>query len=216
MIIIGYRIVPAKQFFNKLAARNWHSCMQLENYKTLSDEDIVRQITTHGQKELFSMLYNRYERKVEDKCYSILRNKDLAKEAKQIIFEKTYEKLNSYRGQSSFSSWLYSITYNFCIDYLRNKKKMNYPEWSHQHDLPEIIDVNPEDEEELINYENLSKILEMIHPEEKAILIMKYSDDLSIVEIAKALRLTESATKMRLKRAKARVFYLYRNTFPGL
>ncbi|MBV6639584.1 MAG: sigma-70 region 4 domain-containing protein, partial [Cyclobacteriaceae bacterium] len=52
-------------------------------------------------------------------------------------------------------------------------------------------------------------ILEVIHPEEKAILLMKYMDDLSIRDISIALRISENAAKMRLKRARSRVFYLY-------
>ena len=55
--------------------------------------------------------------------------------------------------------------------------------------------------------------MEMIHPEEKALLLMKYQDDLSIKTISEALRITENATKMRLKRARSRVIYLYKNKF---
>ena len=183
-----------------------------EKYKSTSDEEIIRMILAEERKELFGVLYHRYQRKVLDKCYSLLKNKELAEDAQQIIFEKTYEKLGSFKGKASFSSWLYSITYNYCIDYLRNKKKINYPEWNRKQELPEIID-EIQDEDSVINYENLLKILDLIHPEEKALLMMKYNDDLSISDIAQALRLTESATKMRLKRARARILYLYTQTY---
>lgn len=185
--------------------------MHFEKYKSYSDEAIIQLILNDGQKDLYGLLYSRYQQKVLDKSYSLLRNKELALEARQFIFEKTYEKLSSFQGKSSFSSWLYSITYNYCIDYLRNKKKENYPEWNMRQELPEIIDEIEEEDE--INTERLSLLLEMIHPEEKALLIMKYSENMSINEIAKALRLTESATKMRIKRARARVLYLYTKTY---
>ena len=157
--------------------------MMFEKYKQLSDEEIVRMIVEDGQKELYTILYNRYQMKVQDKSYSMLKNRDLAAEAKQHILEKTYEKLSSFKGKSSFSSWLYSITYNYCIDYLRNKKKMSYPEWNSKNELPEISDVI-EDEEEMIDSEKLNVILDKVHPEEKALLIMKYNDDISISNIA--------------------------------
>lgn len=186
--------------------------MLYEKYKNLRDEEIINLILEDGQSQLYGIIYKRYQSKVLDKCFSLLKNKDLAEEARQSIFEKTYEKLDSFKGKSSFSSWLYSITYNHCIDYLRNKKKMNYPEWNMNQELPEIID-SIDDEEEQIDSDKLNRILDMIHPEEKALLIMKYNDELSINHISKALRLTESATKMRIKRARARVLYLYGQTY---
>ena len=183
-----------------------------EKYKNTRDEEIIQLIVNEGQKELFTLLYNRYQVKVQDKCYSLLKSRDLAEEAKQNILEKTYEKLGSFKGKATFSSWLYSITYNYCIDYLRNKKKMSYPEWNQQQDIPEIVDTI-DDDEEMIDSDKLNAILDRIHPEEKALLMMKYHDDISISNIAKALRLTESATKMRIKRARARVIYLYNQTY---
>ena len=188
--------------------------MSLDRYKNMRDEEIIHIILEQGQKELYTILYNRYRVKVHDKSYSLLKNKDLADEATQNILERTYEKLSSFKGKSSFSSWLYSITYNYCIDYLRNKKKMSYPEWNRQQEMPDISDtIDPDEDEDLINNEKLNIILEKIHPEEKALLLMKYNDDISISNIARALRLTESATKMRIKRARARVLYLYYQTY---
>ena len=60
-----------------------------------------------------------------------------------------------------------------------------------------------------MNYDELLLLLEKIHPEEKALILMKYKDDLSMKQIGTALRISEDAAKMRLKRAKARVLYLY-------
>jgi DNA-directed RNA polymerase specialized sigma24 family protein len=58
------------------------------------------------------------------------------------------------------------------------------------------------------------KVMEKIHPEEKAMLIMKYSDKIYMKQIAEALRITESAVKMRIKRAKARLIFQYKKMFP--
>ncbi|MBN2174041.1 MAG: RNA polymerase sigma factor [Bacteroidales bacterium] len=186
--------------------------MHLDNYKSLKDEEIISIILQEHKTELFEILYQRYSRKVLDKCYTLLKHRELAEESRQNIFEKTYEKLNTFKGTASFLSWLYSITYNYCIDYLRNKNKLHYPEWNSNHEIPEIIEESQDDQEE-INYERLVKILEMIHPEEKALLLMKYSDNLSIQQIGQALRISESATKMRIKRAKARVLFIYKEIY---
>ena len=186
--------------------------MKVESFVELSDEKIVTDITENDKSFLFEILYNRYYPKVLDKSYSLLKNRELAEDLSRDILSKVYEKLNSFKGNSSFSSWVYSITYNHCIDYLREKKKLHYPDWNMQNDLPEIIDEVEEDNISL-NYDRLLKLLDLIHTEEKALLVMKYQDELSLKEIGEALRISESAAKMRIKRAKARLLYLYKTLY---
>lgn len=179
-----------------------------ENLENLKDEEIIHKIRDEGSSNQFEVLYKRYYSKVLDNCYSFVKNRQEAEELAEDIFSKVFEKLSSFKQHSSFSSWLYSVTYNHCIDYLRNKKKMHYPNWDRDNEIPEIIDETDELVEEL-NYDKLMTILELIHPEEKALLLMKYRDDLSMKQIGVSLRISEDAAKMRLKRARARVLYLY-------
>ena len=169
----------------------------------------------------FTILYKRYHQKVLDKCYSFVKNRSLAEELAEDIFAKVFEKLSTFRQKSSFSSWLYAITYNHCIDYLREKKRISYPDWSRENELPEIMDDGDEVIED-ISYEHLMEIFELIHPEEKALLFMKYKEDIPMRQIASSLRISEDAAKMRLKRARTRVLYLYtqkylsgKNVLPG-
>ncbi len=177
-------------------------------YSTVKDEELVRQITEEHQTALFDILYARYHKKVADKSYSLLKNSELSQEAVQVIFIRAYERLPGFRGEAAFSSWLYSITYNYCIDFLRKQKQLHYPEWNSQQDLSEIIDEENEDIERFDD-ELFTRLLDEIHPEEKALLMMKYIDNISIRDISIALRISESAAKMRLKRARARLLFLY-------
>jgi RNA polymerase sigma factor (sigma-70 family) len=186
--------------------------MNNDHNGSLRDEEIVAIILQENKIDLFQILYDRYSKKVRDKCYSLLKNKELAEDAVQNIFQRTFEKLKSFKGNSLFSSWLYSITYNYCIDFLRVKNKLHYPDWNNNNEIPEIIDETEEDLTE-INYNRLMKIFDMIHPEEKALLLMKYNDELPINQIGKSLRISESAAKMRIKRARARVVFLYRKIY---
>jgi len=181
-------------------------------YKEKTDEEIVQLILVSENHELFEVLYSRYFKKVRDKCFSFLKDGKLSEEFANDILTKAYEKISGFKGNSSFSSWLYSITYNYCIDYLRVKKKLHYPDWNSSNDIPEIIDESETDMEGA-NYENLLTILELIHPEEKVLLLMKYQDNLPIKQIAKTLRISEDAVKMRLKRARTRVIYMYKQKF---
>lgn len=180
--------------------------------KILTDEELIAGIVLNNRQANFEILYKRYHAKVLDKCYGLVKNSSLAKELAEDIFSKTYEKIATFQNRSSFSSWLFSLTYNHCIDYLRKKKKLNYPEWTRANEIPEIIDESEEDLES-IDYENVMEIFELIHPEEKALLLMKYQDNLSIKTIAQSLRISDDAAKMRLKRARSRVIFLYKEKF---
>jgi RNA polymerase sigma-70 factor (ECF subfamily) len=140
----------------------------------------------------------------------MLKDKHLAEESARDVLSKSFEKLSKFKGQSTFSSWLYSITYNHCIDYMRLKKRLHYPDWNKKHDIPEIIDDSDDDFPE-VSYAHLTKVLEMIHPEEKALLLMRYEYNLPFKQIGMSLRISESAAKMRIKRAKARVLYYFKN-----
>jgi RNA polymerase sigma-70 factor (ECF subfamily) len=178
----------------------------------LTDEEIVHKILHEGKPELFEILYRRYYHKVVDKVFSFLKNRKSAGEFSNDILTRVYEKLPGFRGNSAFSSWVYSITYNYCIDYMRLQKKLHYPDWNRSNAIPEIPD---EAEEDLsgASFENVMTILDLIHPEEKALLLMKYQDELSLKEIGATLRISEDAVKMRLKRARTRVFFLYKERY---
>jgi RNA polymerase sigma factor (sigma-70 family) len=173
----------------------------------LKDEEIIKRIIQDKNPELFGILHKRYYKKVVDKSYGFIKDKSLSEEFANDILSKAFEKLEGFKGNSSFSSWLFSITYNHCIDYMRLKKKLHYPDWNRNNVIPEIID---ETEEDLwvTNYDDLIRLLENIHPEEKALILMKYQDGISLREMGETLRISEDAVKMRLKRARTRVIYL--------
>ncbi len=178
----------------------------------LKDEELAHRIIHNSEDYLFEILYKRYHHKVFDKVYSFIKDRQKSEEFTNDILSKVYEKLTGYKGNSAISSWIYSISYNYCIDYLRFQKKLHYPDWNKNNEIPEIPD---ETEEDLsgVTYEKLLKILEMIHPEEKALILMKYQDEMSLKQIANTLRISEDAVKMRLKRARTRIVYLYKQHF---
>jgi DNA-directed RNA polymerase specialized sigma24 family protein len=68
----------------------------------------------------------------------------------------------------------------------RKKKQLHYPNWNQNNELPEIMDESDTEIAEL-SYDKLMEVFEKIHPEEKALLLMKYQDSLSLKEIAASL-----------------------------
>ena len=162
---------------------------------------------------MFEQLYDRYSGKIFGRCISLLRSEMAAMDATQEVFVKILLNLSKFNGRSSFSTWVYSITYNYCIDHIRREKRKGLV--FSDRDI-EGLDQEDEVEDNFILETELSRlkvILDKISSEDKLILLMKYQDDMSIKEIMDALDISESAVKMRLKRAKHRFRRIYENTF---
>lgn len=184
-----------------------------KSLKDLKDEELV-QLYVESQKNLyFEELYDRYSDKVYRKCYSFVKDADRAQDFTHDIFIKLAVKIGTFKETARFSTWLYSITYNFCMDQLRIKKKRG------EYELHDNFDVEAdEDDSELLEMQldGLKKSLEHLSAEEQAILLMKYQDDFSIKEIAETFNLSESAVKMRLMRTREKVKTIYLENFAFL
>ena len=184
-----------------------------DGFKELSDEELVVQIGATGNTQMFGFLYDRYAQKVYNKCYGFVKNADEAQDLAQEVFLKLYIQLNSFKGDSKFSTWLYSLTYNFCVNYVNRDKGRKMRRASdtlddHEYHLAAIVDIEDERLYEL-KASKLEQALELIEPEDKAILLLKYQDDVSIKDLQVLLSLGESAVKMRLKRARIKIMEAY-------
>jgi RNA polymerase sigma factor (sigma-70 family) len=149
---------------------------------------------------------------VYGKCLGFSKSPEEAQDMTHDIFVQLFVKLKSFKGKSKFSTWLYAFTYNFCLNYLQrklNKSKETFTELNEEYhgavNEPEVSDAEIFE----MKVDKLSKALELINPDEKALLLMKYQDDFSIQDIILALDIGESAVKMRLKRAKSKLINFY-------
>lgn len=176
----------------------------------LSDEELIQKIVQTNDTHLFGLLYDRYSGIVYNKCLGFINSKEEAQDLTHDLFVKLFVKLKSFKGESKFSTWLYSFTYNHCINYIQREIKGKKNTYSLN---DETEDENIEDIDDYqifeLKAENLNKALRLITPEERAIILMKYQDDLTIKEIAELNELGESAVKMRLSRAKANLIKQY-------
>jgi len=167
-----------------------------------SDEQLVRYYVDTQRNRFFEELYERYADKVYRKCLSFVKDQAKAEDFTHDIFLKLIVRIGTFKEHSKFSTWLFSITYNYCMDQLRLNKKMAEDELNENIDIAE----ESEDSEEIeMESKRLRRALEGISPEERTILVMKYQDDFSIKDIAGTFGLTESAVKMRLKRSKEKL-----------
>lgn len=180
---------------------------------SLSDEEVIVEYLKGQNPYYFDLLYNRYSAKIFGKCLTLLRDEFKAQDATQDIMMKILLNLNKFSGNSKFSTWVYSITYNFCIDSIRKSKK---DKSILMDDVSMFSDVEDEVSDKFlleIKLERLKRILEMINVEDKSILLMKYMDGLSIKDIASIKDKSESAIKMKIKRAKEKFMKVYRQQY---
>jgi len=176
----------------------------------ISDEALIKKINETSDTHLFGLLYDRYSGTVYNKCISFTLNQEAAQDLTQDIFVKLFVKLKSFRGESKFSTWLYTFTYNHCVNFVQREMKPENNIRAAMEDLEEepVEEISDREIFEL-KAEKLKKALQMLNPTDRMMLLLKYQDDISIKEIASTTALSESAVKMRLSRAKMNLVKFY-------
>jgi len=184
--------------------------------KDYTDSELISLYLQGQNTTYFTHLYRRYAGKVFAKCISMLGDEGLARDATQEIFIKVLLNLSKFTEQSSFSTWVYSITYNYCIDVIRKKKKVPLIFTEDVGKVSKESEVEVPDSVLLeMKQERLGKVLDKLPPGDKAILMMKYIDDLPIKDIGDILGKTESAIKMQIMRAKQKAQAIYEDVYAG-
>lgn len=180
----------------------------------MRDLEVINSYLETQATKCFNLLYSRYASKIYGKCLAILKDETLAEDATQEIFMKIFLNLSRFEEKAKFSTWIYSITYNFCIDYLRRKNKQdNIFSDDEIEKAPDIPDDIPDEALIEMEVKQLKNVLDNMPVGDKAILLMKYQDDMSIKEIASVLEKSESAVKMKIKRAKEKAQKLKEEIF---
>lgn len=179
----------------------------MTKHQQLNDEDLIRMYLHTQQNNYFETLYNRYVSKVYRRCLSLTKDTTKAEDFTHDIFLRVFGNLSSFREQSTFSTWLYSISYNYCMDQLRYANRTPTITLDNQQEHP-WADTS---DHELIEtqFQQLTQVLRAISPEETLLLQLKYEEGLDIKAIGKQLDLNDSAVKMRLKRTRDKIRRLY-------
>jgi len=178
--------------------------MQLNQLPT--DEQAILLYQQCQDQAGFEVLYKRYVQKVYQKCLIMTGNSEIARDNTQDIFMKVMSKLDTFQYRSSFSTWLYSITYNHCIDTLRREKARNMEPLR-----PDSICYATEvlaDNNDMYMYQ--IALLNQLPRQELDLLKRRYEQGFSIRDISNELGMSECAVKMRLKRSRDRLKSLYR------
>jgi RNA polymerase sigma-70 factor (ECF subfamily) len=184
-------------------------------FSQYTDQELVAKILTEKNKNLYRQmqgdLYDRYVDKVYSKCLSLVKNSTVAKDLSHDIMVKIFLKLQDFKGSSPFFGWVYAITYNHCMNYLQREKK-----WQTDALKPDQLNLKTDalesEHQELkeLQLTQLEQFLDTLEESERLMLFMRYQNKMAIKAIAEALKLNESAVKMRLKRSRDRLAELFK------
>lgn len=172
----------------------------------MNEERIWIEQARNGDKIAFGKVVEAYQRPVYNLAYRMLQNSGEAEEAAQEAFIRAYTRLDSYNPARKFSTWLLTITSNYCIDQLRKRRKLLL---SIDEPLPPhpalMSDKEKRPESQLMNSEQevmVNQLLQHLSPEYRQAVVLRYWHEMSYEEIASTMNTTVSAIKSRLFRAR--------------
>lgn len=171
----------------------------------IDDQILVKQVQ-EGNRNAFRQLVERYKERIYYMALNLLGNRADAEDMSQEVFIKAFQSIERFRGDAKFSSWLYRITVNTCIDYRRKKwwkiKKAQQStdlEGAPMIDRLHTTDPDPEQitESRLIQNQ-LQTALNRLSRRERDIFILRHDHDLALQEIADALHISTGTVKSTL------------------
>lgn len=180
--------------------------------ENLSEQDLIQSILD-GNTNAFSVLLKRYQRPIHALVRQIVPNREDAEELTQDVFIKAFRKLDSFKGGSSLSTWLYRIAWNTAVSATR-KKRLVYPEFDENQfaNLPDesVDDVlsKEADEQQL---QQLERAIERLNPEERALITLYYTENKPLAEIGLILDLSPDNAKVKLHRTRKKMVLLLNN-----
>ena len=177
----------------------------------LFENEIIRSVL-RGNVNDFEKLVTAYEKNVYSLALRMVGDPEDAADMTQETFIKAYRSLSSFRGDSKFSSWLYRIASNVCLDFLRSRSR--HPQVSlstvDEDDRAtfELPDMRQNPEEQLmkkLGMEAVRRGLEQLPEQQRQILVLRELGGLSYAELAQTLGLEEGTVKSRIFRARKRL-----------
>lgn len=177
----------------------------------LSENEIIRKVLG-GDANAFEELVLRHEKTVYNIALRMTGSEDDAADMTQETFIKAYNNLSSFKSDSKFSTWVYRITTNVCLDFLRAKSRRpqvsltvadaDDDSFEQQLEIPDPADDPEQQLMKKLSMQSLNDGLRRLPDKQRQILVMRELGGLSYAEIGKALSLEEGTVKSRIFRAR--------------
>jgi len=188
------------------------------------EKEIIQKVID-GDRNAFEELVITNQKNVYNLALKMTRNEEDALDLSQEAFIKAFNQLSNFRGESRFSVWLYRLTYNLCIDFLRKKKpdantiSLNYEDDNNEAAPLEIPDLRNLPEDSAIRSEmreTIDKGIEELPSKHREVLVMREITGMSYDEMADTLNVSVGTIKSRLARARLKLveILMEKGTFP--
>lgn len=175
----------------------------------MTEEQLLIGRVQRGDQEAFASLMARYEKQVYTLCLRMTGHEEDARDLAQEAFLKAWRGLRFYQFESSFSTWLYRLTSNVCIDFLRQQKRRpTVPMAQGEDEELEMPDQEPLPEEQLLHREQQHQVqaaLSQLDEEFRLALTLRAVEGLSYEEIGAVLNLKPGTVKSRIARAREKL-----------
>ena len=169
--------------------------------------DIIARVL-NGDHQSYSILVERYQNFVFTITLRYVKTREDAEEVAQDVFVKAYRSLADFKGNSKFSTWLYTITTTTCITFLRKKKlEVHSLDNEKVFEAADTIDsgmsANQIEQKSKVNMVN--EAIKMLSADDAQIIVLFYKGEQTLEEISNILGLETNTAKVRLHRARARL-----------
>lgn len=178
--------------------------------RSFEDYELVKQ-AIRGNQRAYTSLMERYEHSVYHAMFRMVRNAEDATDLTIEAFGKAFCNLANYMPRHAFSTWLFRIAINNCIDHIRRRRLVllsldeSVETESEEHFGEVLRDGNRNPEEQIIREQRLElarRLLAQLDPKYRTMIEMRYFEELSYEEIAEALDVPMGTVKAQLYRAK--------------
>ena len=176
---------------------------------TREQELIVRE--KQGDIQAFEPLIEAYEKQIYHLCLRMTGNPEDARDLTQESFLKAWQKLGQYHVESAFSTWLYRLSSNLCIDFLRQQKRRTVFSLTTEEDTGEeleVASVDPSPEEIVLQMDDhraVADAMKELDEDHRLILTLRVVEDMPYEQIAQGLGVKEGTVKSRLARARTKL-----------
>lgn len=172
----------------------------------LNDQQCIDKIL-QGETNVFAVLVDRYKDMIFTLALKMLKNREESEEVAQDTFIKIYTSLGKFKGDSKFSTWIYKIAYNTCLDRLKKNKKednnISIDEFSAH--LIKTMDNALSALEDKERKQAIQHCLNLLQSEENFLLTLFYFEDQSLEEIGKIMSITANNVKVKLFRCRQKL-----------
>jgi RNA polymerase sigma-70 factor (ECF subfamily) len=172
-----------------------------------TDNEIIMRVLK-GDQQVFSVLVERYQNYVFTLVLRFLESREDAEELSQDIFVKAYRSLADFRGESKFSTWLYTIVRTSCLTFLRKKKLDTTPldsertliQLENQESAYKANRIEQRSRQSMVN-----EAIKLLGPEDAQVITLFYKAEQSLEEMGTILGIDPNTVKVKLHRARQRL-----------